>query len=51
MKKTYISPAMDVVEFEQQTLLAGSFVNTLDETGGAGSEALAPEHEWYDWEF
>lgn len=42
---------MDVVEFEQQTLLAGSFVNTLDETGGNGSEALAPEHEWYDWQF
>ena len=51
MKKTYISPAMDVVEFEQQTLLAGSFVNTLDTTGGDGSEALAPENGLSEWEF
>ena len=55
MKKTYISPEMDVVELENQpVLLAGSvdgFASGLDETGGNGGDALAPEHEWYEWRF
>ena len=55
MKKTYISPEMDVIELKhQQTLLAGSvdgFAPDLNETGGDGSDALAPEYEWADWEF
>jgi hypothetical protein len=40
MKKTYISPKMDIVEIEKQTLLAGS---TLP-LGGSGSanDAEAP---------
>ena len=40
MKKTYISPVMDVIEIEKQTLLAGS---TLP-LGGSGSanDAEAP---------
>lgn len=32
MKKTYISPEMDVIELKQQTLLAGSVTFTVDDT-------------------
>ena len=32
MKKTYISPEMDVMELEQQALLAGSVTFTVDES-------------------
>jgi hypothetical protein len=49
MKKTYISPEMEVIEIKsQQTLLAGS-VNMYGEN--ADGEAMAPEHEWYEWRF
>jgi len=55
MKKIYMSPTMDVIELKhQQTLLAGSvdgFNGALDDTGGNGGDALAPEHEWWDWQF
>jgi hypothetical protein len=55
MKKIYMSPTMDVIELKhQQTLLAGSvdgFNSTLDNTGGDGGNALAPEYEWWDWQF
>ena len=52
MKKTYISPEMDIVEIKNQpSLLAGSFKEQLDSTGGDGSNALAPEYEWSDWSF
>lgn len=50
-----MSPKMDVIELKhQQTLLAGSvqgFNGALDETGGDGGNALAPENEWYEWQF
>lgn len=55
MKKIYISPEMDIVEIKNQPiLLAGSvdgFAPNLDETGGDGTDALAPENNWYDWQF
>lgn len=52
MKKIYISPEMDIVEIKNQpSLLAGSFKDDLNDTGGDGSDALAPENNWYDWEF
>ena len=57
MKKIYMSPTMDVIELKhQQTLLAGSvdgFNGALDDTDGDGDgdDALAPEHEWWDWQF
>ena len=55
MKKIYMSPVMDVIELKhQQTLLAGSvagFNGDLDDDGGDGGAALAPEHEWYEWRF
>lgn len=45
-----MSPEMDVIELaHQQTLLAGSvdgFNSTLDNEGGDGNSALAPEYEW-----
>lgn len=31
MKKTYISPEMDIIELKQQALLAGSVTFTVDE--------------------
>lgn len=47
MKKIYISPKMDVVEIKNQpALLAGSFDDQLNTTGGDGSNALAPELEF-----
>ena len=49
MKKIYFTPEMEIVEVDaQQTLLAGS-VQLYDED--ADGEALAPEHEWYEWRF
>jgi hypothetical protein len=52
MKKIYFAPEMEIVEVDaQQTLLAGSFNDELDQTGGDGGDALAPEHEWYEWRF
>jgi len=52
MKKTYICPKMDVVEIKhQQTLLAGSFVRSLNNSGGDGSDALAREFDDDDIEF
>lgn len=49
MKKTYFAPEMEIIEVKaQQTLLTGSVpMYGQDATG----EAMAPEHEWYDWEF
>ena len=48
-----MSPLMDVIELKhQQTLLAGSgFNDALDTEGSDGSNALAPEYEWWDWQF
>ena len=49
MKKHYFAPEMEIVEIEaKQTLLAGS-VNMYGEN--AEGEAMAPEHEWYEWRF
>ena len=42
MKKTYISPVMDVIEIEKQTLLAGSDLGNNGSTD-ATSGNLAPE--------
>lgn len=40
MKKTYISPVMDVIEIEKQTLLAGSTLPLGDP--GSANDAEAP---------
>lgn len=40
MKKTYISPKMDIVEIEKQTLLAGSTLPLGDP--GSANNAEAP---------
>ena len=40
MKKTYISPKMDIVEIEKQTLLAGSTLPLGDP--GSANDAEAP---------
>ena len=40
MKKTYISPKMDIVEIEKQALLAGSTVPVGDP--GSANNAEAP---------
>ena len=42
MKKTYISPEMDVMELEQQALLAGSVTFTVDESPIDASTVDAP---------
>ena len=42
MKKTYISPEMDVMELEQQALLAGSVIFTVDESPIDASTVDAP---------
>ena len=40
---------MEIIEVKaQQTLLAGSVPMYGQD---ATEEAMAPEHEWYDWEF
>ena len=45
MKKTYISPEMDVVELkQQQALLTGSL--PVDGTTNDASDAEAPEFVW-----
>ena len=41
MKKTYISPKMDIVEIEKQALLAGSDQVPVGDSGDAGN-AEAP---------
>lgn len=51
MKKTYMSPQMDVIELKnQQMLLAGSTTLPVDGEGSA-NDAEAPEFEWTNWEF
>jgi hypothetical protein len=45
MKKTYISPVMDVIEIEKQTLLAGSTLPLGDPVDDA-SDAEAPEYHY-----
>ena len=40
MKKTYISPKMDIIEIEKQTLLAGSTLPLGDP--GSANDAEAP---------
>ena len=55
MKKIYMSPEVKVVVIKRRPqLLAGSvqgFDGALDDDGGDGGAALAPEHEWYEWRF
>lgn len=40
MKKTYIIPTANIVKIEVAQMIAGSFDNELDQTGGGGSNAL-----------
>lgn len=49
MKKTYFAPEMEIVKVEAQQILAGSI--PVEGTTDDASNAEAPEHEWYDWEF
>ena len=41
MKKIYLNPTTDVVMIQTQQMMAGSFVDELDETGGNGEDALS----------
>jgi len=49
MKKIYIQPTVQIVNVQTtHTILALSFEETLNTTGGNGSAALSKEEE--DWE-
>lgn len=46
-KQTYTCPKLQIVAFQTQTLLAGSFIETLDDNNPitASDEIFAPELE------
>ena len=50
MKKAYIKPEMDIVMIGTAQLLAGSSINVGNDYNGT-DEVLAPEYEWWDWQF
>ena len=50
MKKTYIKPEITIVKIGTTQLLAGSNINVGNNYNGS-DDILAPEHEWYEWQF
>lgn len=51
MKKTYINPTMCVVKLQTTMMLAASFNEQLNTTGGDGSNALGRDYEFDDEEY
>ena len=51
MKKTYLTPATDVVEIQSTALLAASTEFTVNNTAGSANNALSIDEEFEEVEW